>query len=249
MTSTTDPDVESATPGRRPVWLIVVAAVLVIGAIAVIAVVASGDDNGGESTTAGANAGGSDGAATDDAATDGAADANGDVIVVGETRPVVITGDPLPPLEDGVADTAIGVAAPVLTGERFDGTPITIGGPSDGPTMVVYLAHWCPHCNDEIPELIALAERGDMPADLNVVAVSTGVREGEANYPPSEWLTDRAWPWDVMADDPDATAFLVSGGSSFPYVMLLDADGNVVARASGSRGADEIKSWIDESLA
>ncbi|MEO1055352.1 MAG: TlpA disulfide reductase family protein, partial [Actinomycetota bacterium] len=237
---------ESTTAGRRPVWLIVAAAVVVIGAIAVIAFVASGDDNGGESTTAVV----SDGAASGDAAADdGAANLDGELVVVGETRPVVIAGDPLPPLEDGAADPAIGASAPVLTGEGFDGTPITIGGPSDGPTMVVYLAHWCPHCNDEIPELIALAERGDIPADLNVVAVSTGVREGEANYPPSEWLVDRAWPWDVMADDPDATAFLVSGGSSFPYVMILDADGNVVARASGSRGADEIKSWIDESLA
>lgn len=240
MTSTTDPDVEPTNAGRRPVWMIVAAAVVVIGAIAVIAVVASGDDNGGESTTADAVA--SDGEATGDAATD-------ELVVVGETRPVVIAGDPLPPLEDGATDPAIGAAAPVLTGEHFDGTPITIGGPSDGPTMVVYLAHWCPHCNDEIPELIALAERGDIPVDLEVVAVSTGVREGEANYPPSEWLVDRAWPWDVMADDPDATAFLVSGGSSFPYVMILDADGNVVARASGSRGADEIKSWIDDSLA
>ncbi|MEM8620438.1 MAG: TlpA disulfide reductase family protein [Actinomycetota bacterium] len=240
MTSTADPELEPTNTGGRPVWLVVVAVFVVIVVVAAIAVVASGDDNGGDPSN--------DAAAVEGATDDGAASPE-EVIVVGETRPVVVTGDPLAPLEDADVDPTIGLAAPVLVGEGFDGTPITIGGPSDGPTMVVFLAHWCPHCNDEIPELIELAERGDIPSDLEVVAVSTAAQEGEANYPPSQWLVDKDWPWDAMADDPDATAFLVSGGSAFPYVMILDADGNVVSRASGSRSADEIKAWIDESLA
>ena len=247
MTSAVEPEPGPPVSGRRPLWLIVGAVVLLIVAAAAIAIVASGDDNGGDA--ANDVAGGQDGASADDGETNDDAAVDGDVVVVGETRPVVVTGDPLAPLENPDTDPVVGVAAPVLQGERFDGTPITIGGPTDGPTMVVFLAHWCPHCNDEIPELIELAERGDIPVDLEVVAVSTAVQEGEANYPPSQWLVDKDWPWDAMADDPDATAFLVSGGASFPYVMILDADGTAVARASGSRSADDIKVWIDEALA
>ena len=58
---------------------------------------------------------------------------------------------------------------PVIDGRPFDGSPITIGGPTDGPTMYVFLAHWCPHCNDEIPELIELATAATSPTELNVV--------------------------------------------------------------------------------
>jgi len=39
----------------------------------------------------------------------------------------------------------------------------------------VFLAHWCPHCNREIPELNAWRDSGEVPADLQVVAVTTAV--------------------------------------------------------------------------
>ena len=32
----------------------------------------------------------------------------------------------------------------------FDGAPLTIA-PTGKPMLVVFLAHWCPHCNAEIP--------------------------------------------------------------------------------------------------
>ena len=57
--------------------------------------------------------------------------------------------------------------------------------------MYVFLAHWCPHCNDEIPELIALDENGDIPENLAIVGISTAVAPDRDNYPPSEWLADR----------------------------------------------------------
>ncbi|MET0911094.1 MAG: hypothetical protein ABWZ99_16630, partial [Ilumatobacteraceae bacterium] len=67
-----------------------------------------------------------------------------------ETRPVTMVGEALPEYEGLAVDPAVGMASPVVTGEQFDGAPITIGGPADGPTLLVFLAHWCPHCNAEI---------------------------------------------------------------------------------------------------
>jgi cytochrome c biogenesis protein CcmG/thiol:disulfide interchange protein DsbE len=169
--------------------------------------------------------------------------------VVAETQPVEVVGTPLPMLDDPANDPAVGLEMPVIEGKRFDGSAITIGGPSDGPTMYVFLAHWCPHCNDEIPELIELNDGGDIPVELNVIGVSTAVAPDGDNYPPSQWIVDKGWPWDVMADDDVATAFVSSGGSGFPYTVLVDADGIVIARAAGNRPADAIKAWIDAGLA
>ena len=171
---------------------------------------------------------------------------------VQENRPVEVTGDALPSLESvGENDVAIGSPVPVIDGATFDGNAMTIGGATDGPTMYVFLAHWCPHCNDEIPELIELNNRGGVPEDMNVVAISTAVTPGEPNYPPSEWIVDKDWPsqWPVRADSVESTSFVVNGGSGFPYLMIVDADGNVLDRASGTKSAEELASWIQDALA
>jgi thiol-disulfide isomerase/thioredoxin len=112
--------------------------------------------------------------------------------------------------------------------------------------MLVFLAHWCPHCNAEIPELIALNDAGEIPNGVDVIGISTGVQPGEENYPPSEWINAKGWPWPILADDEDSTAFLADGGSGFPYTVLLDADGNVLSRVSGSRSSADISAWLSQ---
>jgi thiol-disulfide isomerase/thioredoxin len=171
---------------------------------------------------------------------------------VQENRPVEVSGDPVPALDSVVdVDPAIGTAIPVVDGATFDGNAMTIGGTTDGPTMYVFLAHWCPHCNDEIPELIELRNRDGLPEDMNVVAVSTAVDSSAPNYPPSEWIVDKEWPseWPVMADSVESTTFVVNGGSGFPYLTIVDADGNLLARDSGTKTAEELATWIQDALA
>jgi thiol-disulfide isomerase/thioredoxin len=171
---------------------------------------------------------------------------------VEENRPVEVTGDALPRLEvAGPDDPALGTAVPVVEGATFDGIPVTTGGVTDGPTMYVFLAHWCPHCNDEIPELIELRNRDGLPEGMNVVAVSTAVDNTAPNYPPSEWLVDKDWPseWPVMADSSDSTNFVVNGGGGFPYLMIVDADGNLLARDSGTKSAEDLAAWVQTTLA
>ena len=63
-----------------------------------------------------------------------------------------MTGSPLPTHTEDAQNPAVGTAAPVLRGAGFDGTPVTIGG--DGrATLVMFLAHRCPHCQRELPVL------------------------------------------------------------------------------------------------
>ncbi len=171
---------------------------------------------------------------------------------VQENRPVEVSGDPLPALDDTVeVDPAVGMPMPVIDGATFDGNALTIGGPTDGPTMYAFLAHWCPHCNDEIPELIELRNRGGIPDGMNVVAISTAVDSTAPNYPPSEWIIEKDWPaeWPVMADSVEATSFVFNGGGGFPYLMIADADGNVLDRASGTKSAEDLAAWIQDALA
>jgi cytochrome c biogenesis protein CcmG/thiol:disulfide interchange protein DsbE len=214
-----------------------------IALTAMLAITACGGSEADDSATASAaDSAESEGSAESEAATPAAP-------AVLQTSPSLdVVGDALVPFADPNNDPAVGVVAPVITGQSFDGTDVTIGGETDGPTMLVFLAHWCPHCNDEIPELVKLREAGTLPENLNIIGISTAVADDRENFPPSEWIVDKDWTWPVLADTDTAEAFLAYGGTGFPYTVMLFPDGSVSARKSGNESADRILEWIESSL-
>jgi cytochrome c biogenesis protein CcmG/thiol:disulfide interchange protein DsbE len=155
-----------------------------------------------------------------------------------QTKPVEITGAALAPYTGTGDDPAVGTVAPQLHGSSFDGTPVHLV--SDGrPKVVMFLAHWCPHCRAEVPRITDwLAERG-MPADVDLYAVATGTSSDAPNYPPSKWLENAGWPIATMADDADSSAAAAFGLRSYPYFVVLDRSGEVVTRASGELTQDQ----------
>lgn len=170
--------------------------------------------------------------------------------------PVDVIGDPLPPFTgaDPADDPAVGMPAPILIGYDLDGEPLKIDATTYGPTMVMFMAHWCPHCNDEIPTIQGLNRVDDL-AGVDVVAVATGSNPNSANFPPIKWLRDKEWPFPAMLDgisqvgtNEEAgyvlTGMTAFGGEGFPFVVLIDGDGNVAARWSGSRTENEFRQLI-----
>jgi hypothetical protein len=77
-----------------------------------------------------------------------------------------------------------------------------------------------------------------------VTAVATGTSAQAPNYPPSAWLEREDWPFPVMADSQNNTAAQAFGITSYPYFVLVNADGTVAGRGSGELSADEIKADI-----
>mgnify|MGYP002149176263 CR=1 FL=1 len=85
-----------------------------------------------------------------------------------------ITGDALPPMPEAGADAGIGAMVPVVNGYNFDGDPVSLDIAASGkPTMVVFLAHWCPHCQAEVPRLVSLAQNGQIDG-VDVVGRTQG---------------------------------------------------------------------------
>jgi thiol-disulfide isomerase/thioredoxin len=162
------------------------------------------------------------------------------------TSEVTIDGDGLTPLPEGVGvtdpatDAEAGNPAPTLTGTGFDdGGEVTIG--ADGRAKAVYfLAHWCPHCQAELPLVQELIEEGQVPEGLDVYAVSTAVDDTLSNYPPGVWLAREGFERPVIRDDAASSAYAAYGGSGFPYVVYLDGENQVVARSAGELGKDAI---------
>jgi thiol-disulfide isomerase/thioredoxin len=133
---------------------------------------------------------------------------------------------------DCYVDPAVGEQAPVLTGQRFDGSPITIAA-SGKPTVVFFVAHWCPHCNREVPALVSEWTKQGLPKGVQLFSVTTGSAQNAPNWPPSQWLTDLKWPVANLADDAKQTAAASFGLPGYPFIVMLKPDGTVYYRHSG----------------
>lgn len=212
-------DARNQAGRNRTIWIVTAAAVAVVAALVIAVVAGGGDDN----KTTGANK--------------STIPVGADVIEYGT---VEVQGTPLAPLEPGV-DAAVGQPVPAVTGQLFGGQPLTIGGATSGkPTVIVGVAHWCPHCQKEVPLIQKWLDDNGTPTDVDIVALSTGGVPSRGNWPANEWLAGEGWTVPTMVDDQAGTAAAAIGLSGFPFIVAVDADGNVVYRTSGEK---TVKQW------
>jgi thiol-disulfide isomerase/thioredoxin len=150
-----------------------------------------------------------------------------------ETAAVEITGKALVPFPgNDKQDPSIGAPAPALEGRSFDGERISFK-PGGRPTAVLFITHWCPHCQREVPALTPWIDDGGVPDGVELFSVSTSVSQEAPNYPPSAWLEREHWPVAVIADDANSAAARAYGLTAYPYFVLIDSDGRVARRFSG----------------
>ena len=127
-------------------------------------------------------------------------------------------------------------AARALAGDTIEVSP------GDGPLVVLFLAHWCPHCQAEVPELIEYFAQNPIPDGVEIVAVATSNDANRDNHPASDWLDREGWTIPTVVDD-EATALAVSYGvSAFPFHVFIDANGVVAARVTGAQPVEDIGS-------
>jgi thiol-disulfide isomerase/thioredoxin len=98
--------------------------------------------------------------------------------------------------------------------------------------MIVFGAHWCPHCQKEFPEIVDWMDAGGNKG-VTVIAVPTGTNPQAPNYPPSSWLQRIGWKGEVLVDDKNSTAAQAYGLQAYPMVVYVGADGKVKMRTEG----------------
>ena len=145
-----------------------------------------------------------------------------------ETGTVEIIGEALPP------DESIGHVAPGFKAQPNTSAEMIEIQPDDGTIRLIgFFAHWCPHCQREVPRVAQWLNENGLPNGVEVVAISTSVREGTPNYPPSEWFEAENWPTQVLVDSSEKTIAAAYGLTGFPFWVLVDGEGFVVHRSSG----------------
>jgi len=158
----------------------------------------------------------------------------------------VIAGTALPRFDDSPIDPAVGLAAPTVEGADFEGDPVSIT--NDGrPKIIIFLAHWCSHCQAEVPVVQQWVNDGLKPDGVDLYSVATSTAETRPNFPPSRWLADAGWTAPVIADDTAFSAGDAFGLNAFPFWVFVDADGTVAGRLTGELPPEAI-TQLAESL-
>jgi thiol-disulfide isomerase/thioredoxin len=213
-------------------WLLpglIVAAVVVAGILAIVLPGASTPRTGGSSSVP----------PSASTASGGGSSVGGGS---GAVKPPTISGDALPPYTRDGTDAAAGLAAPEVAGTDLVGNSVAIA--ADGrPKAIIFLAHWCPHCQAEVPVIQAWVNAGGVPDGIDLVSVATGIDPNRPNYPPDAWFQREGWTVPVIADTTNAVAEAY-GLTLYPFWVFVGPDGKVVARAAGEMTVPDLEAML-----
>ncbi len=192
------------------IWIGIVAVVVVVGVFAIAVGRGSGTSGGGASPSGGTVV------------------PNGNL----DFGQVAVSGTALTPKPDSGTDPAIGQTIPTVTGQQFDGKQLSIA-PDGKPHIIMVVAHWCPHCQAEVPRVQKWLNASGMPADVELVTVATSNDSARGNFPAADWLRREKWSVPTIVDDKANQAGTALGVSGFPYFLVTNAQGKVIYRTSG----------------
>lgn len=113
---------------------------------------------------------------------------------------------------------------PGMQVETLDGTPVTIGGPSDEPAVVVFWATWCGFCELEMPWLVDLVD------DHRVITVA--MQSGDAATLRDYLIENDLEPLPVVNDPAGRMAGALGVGVT-PTFLFFDRNGHVAYSTTG----------------
>jgi cytochrome c biogenesis protein CcmG/thiol:disulfide interchange protein DsbE len=133
------------------------------------------------------------------------------------------------PSTDRRADSPlIGLPAPGVTGETFDGRSFDLDRSRGRFVLVNFFATWCIPCRNEHPELRAFQSEHKQAGDVDVVSVVFDDEPDQART----FFEEEGGSWPVVLD-PDGRLSLDYGVAKVPESYLIAPDGTVVAKVIG----------------
>ncbi|MEA2023845.1 MAG: TlpA disulfide reductase family protein [Actinomycetota bacterium] len=152
----------------------------------------------------------------------------------------------LPPFEQGQPDAALGVVLGEVAGvEYYTETEMTID-PADGTARAwLVWAHWCPHCQRELPPLSEwYTENADAYSNVELVSISSSIDPTRGN-PLEPYLDDLQLPFPTILD-PDLALAEQFGLSAYPFWVFTGGDGTTLLRVAGYVEIEQIAEIFDQ---
>jgi thiol-disulfide isomerase/thioredoxin len=124
--------------------------------------------------------------------------------------------------------------------------PVTLVKYRGAPLVVNFWARWCPPCRDEIPDFVqAQAQFGPQGAQVLGVAI-----EDQA-VPVRDFVGDFHVNYPVVVAKDQGLALMTALGNNqdaLPFTVVIDRQGNMVARKIGRMSKSEIETAIRAAM-
>jgi thiol-disulfide isomerase/thioredoxin len=143
-------------------------------------------------------------------------------------------------------DQAIGMTLPTIEGiDAYSESAMKID-PADGTKRVWMIwAHWCPYCQQELPDLNAwwADASGNYPT-AELITVTTSMDPSRGN-PLEPYLEDQQFVFPVVVDT-DTRIAAQMGVNAFPFWIVTDGDGTVLFRTAGLLDIDRVETLFSQ---
>ena len=129
----------------------------------------------------------------------------------------------------------IGVAnaqLPAVSLKTIDGSTVSCDTLNNGgkPFIVDFFATWCKPCNRELSAIAEVYEEWQEETGVKIFAVS--IDQAQNIHKVKPLVDQNEWEYDVLLD-PNSELLKAFGGQMIPYVVVVDGNGNIVAKHSG----------------
>jgi len=132
--------------------------------------------------------------------------------------------------------------APDFTVTDIDGNEIKLSDMKGKPVVVNFWATWCYYCIEELPDFHSMYKEYGENVQFMMVNMTDGIQETVSGA--HKYIESSGFTFPVYYD----TAFeagIAYNVTSLPRTYFIDANGNLVAHATGMINAETLKTGIE----
>jgi len=135
-----------------------------------------------------------------------------------------------------------GKLAPEVTGSGLDGATVRLASMRGSYVVLNFFASWCVPCKEEHDDLVAFSQRYEQSNEARVVAVIYSDTPDNAR----QFFAKNGGSWPVITD-PEGKVALDFGVRGVPESFLIDPDGVVLARVTGSVDLSGLEALVERA--
>jgi thiol-disulfide isomerase/thioredoxin len=131
--------------------------------------------------------------------------------------------------------------APDFTIYNKEGKAVKLSDMKGTPVVLNFWASWCPPCKAEMPEFDEIAKEYAGKVEFMMVNLTDGVQETQEKA--QAFIDSMGYTFPVYFDK-DSDAAYKYGIQSIPTTIFIDANGNLVAGATGAIDGETLRYGI-----